>query len=255
MTIVSFPPQTTVDYPESDGKPMAETMKHILVITYLLNVLMAWFRDRADMYVGGNNIIYYVEGLPKKFFAPDVYLIPGLDKTLRRVLKLWEIKRAPAVIFEITSRSTWEDDLGDKMELYAQLGVREYFVYDVEHEELEPPLRGFRLVGSEYEPMQPDHDGRIYSVEMQLELQEIDGTLRLINPRTGEILKTYTESEEARQEAEELAREAEESAREAEESAREAEIRAAQEHQARLKAEAEAARLRAELEKLRGKQN
>ncbi|MBI4675677.1 MAG: Uma2 family endonuclease [Chloroflexi bacterium] len=241
MTIVSFPPQTMVEYPESDGKPMAETMKHILVITYLLNVLMAWFRDRADMYVGGNNLIYYVEGFPKKFFAPDVYLIPGLDKTPRRVLKLWEIKRAPAVIFEITSRATWEDDLGDKMELYAQLGVREYFVYDVEHEELEPPLRGFRLAGFEYEPMQPDPDGRIYSAELQLQLQEIDGTLRLINPRTGEILKTYTESEEARQEAEELAHEAG--------------IRADQEYQARLEAEAEAARLRAELEKLRGKQD
>lgn len=265
MTIVPFPPVTTIEYPESDGKPMAETMNHILVITYLLDVLMAWFRDRADMYVGGNNLIYYVEGFPKKFFAPDVYLIPGLDKRPRRVLKLWEIKRAPVVIFEITSRATWEADLGEKMDLYAQLGVREYFVYDVEHEELEPPLQGFRLVSSEYEPMQPDAHGKLYSAEMQLELQEIDDTLRLINPRTGEILKTYVESEQARakaeeqaheaeeqaRKAEEQAREAEEQAREAEEQTREAELRAQQEHQARLAAEAEAARLRAELERLR----
>ena len=92
--------------------------------------------------------------------------------------------------------------------------------------------------------MQPDNEGRLYSREMQLALQEIKGTLRLINPRTGEILKTYTESEEARAGAEEQVREAEEQVREAE-------IRAAQEHQARLAAEAEAARLRAELEKLR----
>lgn len=220
MTIVPFPPQTEVHYPESDGKPMAETLNHILVITYLLDVLMTWFRDQKDMYVGANNLIYYEQGFPKASFAPDVYLIPGLDKTPRRVFKLWEEKRAPAVIFEITSRATWEEDLGDKLELYARLGVPEYFVYDVEHEELDPPLRGFRLVGGDYEPMLADEEGKLYSREMQLALQEIDGTLRLVNPRSGEVLKTYSENAEAR-----------------------------------IAAEQEIVRLRAELDKLRGNQS
>lgn len=227
MTIVPFPPQTQIHYPESDGKPMAETMNHILVITYLLDVLMAWFKDRADMYVGGNNMIYFAEGFPKLSFAPDVYLIPGLDKTPRRIIKLWEEKNAPSVIFEITSRATWEVDLGDKMDLYAQIGVREYFVYDVEHEELDPPLRGFRLVNNQYERLHANEDGEIYSEEMRLVLQEIDGTLRLINPQTREILKTYAESDAALREAEETAREL----------------------------ESENARLRAELEKLRDKRD
>lgn len=209
---------------------MAETMKHVLVITYLLDALMAWFRDRSDMYVGANNLIYYLEGFPKKFFAPDVYLIPGLDKTPRHVLKLWETKRAPAVIFEITSRETWKDDIGAKMDLYAELGVREYFVYDVEHKELEPPLVGYRLVEDAYVLMPPDENGKLYSAEMQLELQEIDGALRLINPRTGEMLQTYAESQAARAEAEELARIAQERTR---------------------AVEAENARLRAEIETLR----
>lgn len=227
MTIVPFPPQTQIHYPESDGKPMAETMNHILVITYLLDVLMAWFKDRADMYVGGNNMIYFAEGFPKLSFAPDVYLIPGLDKTPRRIIKLWEEKNAPSVIFEITSRATWEVDLGDKMDLYAQIGVREYFVYDVEHEELDPPLRGFRLVNNQYERLHANEDGEIYSEEIRLVLQEIDGTLRLINPQTREILKTYAESDAALREAEETAREL----------------------------ESENARLRAELEKLRDKRD
>lgn len=227
MTIVPFPPQTQIHYPESDGKPMAETMNHILVITYLLDVLMAWFKDRADMYVGGNNMIYFAEGFPKLSFAPDVYLIPGLDKTPRRIIKLWEEKNAPSVIFEITSRATWEVDLGDKMDLYAQIGVREYFVYDAEHEELDPPLRGFRLVNNQYERLHANEDGEIYSEEMRLVLQEIDGTLRLINPQTREILKTYAESDAALREAEETAREL----------------------------ESENARLRAELEKLRDKRD
>lgn len=227
MTIVPFPPQTQIHYPESDGKPMAERMNHILVITYLLDVLMAWFKDRADMYVGGNNMIYFAEGFPKLSFVPDVYLIPGLDKTPRRIIKLWEEKNAPSVIFEITSRATWEVDLGDKMDLYAQIGVREYFVYDVEHEELDPPLRGFRLVNNQYERLHANEDGEIYSEEIRLVLQEIDGTLRLINPQTREILKTYAESDAALREAEETAREL----------------------------ESDNARLRAELEKLRDKRD
>ncbi len=179
------------------------------------------------MYVGGNNMIYFAEGFPKLSFAPDVYLIPGLDKTPRRIIKLWEEKNAPSVIFEITSRATWEVDLGDKMDLYAQIGVREYFVYDVEHEELDPPLRGFRLVNNQYERLHANEDGEIYSEEMRLVLQEIDGTLRLINPQTREILKTYAESDAALREAEETAREL----------------------------ESENARLRAELEKLRDKRD
>jgi Uma2 family endonuclease len=226
MTIVPFPPQTDVYYPESDGKPMAETLKHILVITYLLDALMNWFRDRADMYVGANNLIYDKEGFPKSSFAPDVYLIPGLDKTPRRILKLWEIKRAPAVIFEITSRATYREDLGEKLERYADLGVREYFVYDVEHEELDPPLQGFQLVKGEYEPILPDLYGKLYSHEMQLALQEIQGTLRLVNPQTDGILKTYSEYDDAAREADERVQQVEQ----------------------------ENARLRAELEKLRGKQ-
>lgn len=240
MTIVPFPPQAKVDYPESDGKPMAETLQHILVIIYLLNALMYWFRDRMDMYVGANNLIYYEEGFPNISFAPDVYLIPGLDKTPRRVLKLWQEKRAPAVIFEITSRGTWEQDLGDKLDLYERLGVREYFVYDVEHAELDPVLRGFRLVDETYEAIRPNPAGGLYSEEIKLAVQEMEGTLRLVNPVTNAVLKNYSENQaqvELEQERTQVERE-----------------RAEMERERARAAEEENARLRAEIEKLRGKQ-
>ncbi|MBI4675678.1 MAG: Uma2 family endonuclease [Chloroflexi bacterium] len=240
MAISILAPKTQIYYPETDGKPMAETLQHILVITYLLSALRDYFRNALDVYVGANNLIYYEEGEPSSVFAPDCYVIFGLDKTPRRVYKLWQEKRVPSVTFEITSHSTWMEDLGNKRVLYAKLGVQEYFIYDVEHADLEPPLQGFRLEQGEYVRIVPDEHGRLVSRELGLTLQEIDGTLRLIHPATNEIVLTPDESYEAAREAEEAAREAEQAAREAE-----AHTRAV---------EQENARLRAELEKLRGKQ-
>ena len=240
MAIASFETKTEIYYPETDGKPMAETLQHILVITYLLSALRDFFRNAADVYVGANNLIYYKEGDVSASFAPDCYVIFGLDKTPRRVYKLWQEQRAPSVIFEITSQSTWMDDLGNKRVLYARLGVQEYFIYDVEHAELEPSLQGFRLEHGEYARIAPDAQGRLVSRELGLALQEIDDTLRLIHLDTYQIVLTPDENYQAAREAEELAREAEEQAREAEAHARAAEL--------------ENERLRAEIEKLRGKQ-
>lgn len=194
MTPVPFPPQTLVDYPESDGQPIGESLQHVLVITHLLSALTHRFRNHSDVYVGANNLIYYVEGFPNFSFAPDVYVIPGMDKTPRNVLKLWQEQVSPSVIIEITSSATWTQDLGDKKDLYKRLGVREYFIYDVLHEALAPALRSYRLVNSGYEPIAPDSKDRFYSTELQLRLQEIEGTLRLVNPDTDEILKNYIET-------------------------------------------------------------
>jgi Uma2 family endonuclease len=234
MAIASLEPKTDIYYPETDGKPMAETLQHILVITYLLSALRDFFRNAPDVYVGANNLIYYEEGNPNAFFAPDVYVIFGLDKTPRRVYKLWQEKRAPSVIFEITSHSTWMEDLGNKRVLYAKLGVQEYFLYDLEHTDLDPPLQGFYLERGEYVRIAPDAQGRLESRALGLRLQEIDNTLRLIHPATNEIILTPDENYQA--------------ARDAEQAARKAEARA-------RALETENARLRAELAKLRGKQD
>ncbi len=68
-----------------------------------------------------------------------------------------------------------------------------------------------------------------------------DETLRLFDPGTNQVIATPAENYQT--------------TREALEEAREAELRAEQEHQARVAAEVEVARLRAEIEKLRGKQD
>ena len=140
-----------VVYPETDGKPMGETDVHIDALIYLREALKDHFREAPQVYVAGNMLLYYEEGNPAACVAPDVFVVQGVAKHERRIYKLWEEGQPPAVVFEITSRSTRLEDLGTKRALYAMLGVQEYFLYDPLGEYLRPPLQGYRLQEGEYQ--------------------------------------------------------------------------------------------------------
>lgn len=220
-----------VFYPESDGQPMGETDYHINVLIYLREALQDYFRDEPQIYIGSDMFIYYEEGNPAAVVAPDVFVVPGVSAHYRRIYKLWEEGRPPAVIFEITSKSSRLDDLGSKRALYAMWGVSEYYLFDPEGDYLEPRLWAYRL---EADQPVPDYtrvmDSVIHSPILGLDLFVEGDLLRLRDPDTGEKLLS---SQEAR------------AARRAEAEARRAEA------EARRAAEEEAARLRAELEQLK----
>jgi Uma2 family endonuclease len=225
-------------YPETDGKPMAETDVHIDVLIYLREALRDYFREAPQVYVAGNMLLYYEEGNPAAYVAPDVFVVQGVAKGERRTYRLWEEGQPPAVVFEITSRGARLEDLGTKRALYAMLGVREYFVYDPLGEYLQPPLQGYQLQEGEYQRMPPGGEGELASHGLGLELRVEEGRLRLVNRATGERLLTPAEAQAARR-AETAARQAEAAARQAEAAARRA-------------AEAEVERLQAELARRRG---
>jgi Uma2 family endonuclease len=214
MAVADLKTPAAIRYPETDGKPMGETDIHIAQIIDLLFALTRYFREDPRVYVAADLLLYYVEGDPKEFVVPDVFVVRGVPKGERRIYKLWEEGRAPDVVFEITSASTRREDLGTKRVLYADLGVKEYFVFDPTGEDLRPPLRAFRLSGSEYQPLKEP----VFSEVLGLELQIVDEHLRLFDPRTGKRLLTPAEADAAREAA-----------------------------------EAEVERLRAELEKLKGR--
>ena len=51
-----------VYYPESDGKPMAETDLHRDLMSDLIQSAKYRFRSTPDVYVSGNLLVYFVEG-------------------------------------------------------------------------------------------------------------------------------------------------------------------------------------------------
>jgi Uma2 family endonuclease len=141
-------------YPETDGKPMAESDLHRERMYALIHLLQRYFAGQ-QVYVSGNLLIYYEEGNPRKSVAPDCFVVWGVEPHFRRVYKLWEEGERPQVVFEVSSKSTQREDLTTKMRLYAGLGVEEYYIYDPTAEYLDPPLAAFRLVGGGYVPMEP----------------------------------------------------------------------------------------------------
>ncbi len=180
-----------IEYPESDGQPMVETDVHYREFTGLRFALETHFRDDAQVYVGANMMLYYVEGDPHQVVAPDVFVVLGIPKGERRTYKTWVEGKVPDVVFELTSRSTRQDDLRDKRVLYEGLGVQEYFLFDPLDEYLEPPLMGFWLQEGYYAPLiperAPDGELRLPSRVLGLELHVRDGQLRLADPATGQL--------------------------------------------------------------------
>ena len=182
----------------------------------------------------------------------------GFAPRNRRIYKIWVEGKSPDVVIETTSRKTRRKDTADKPQLYARLGVKEYFLFDPHQEYLDPPLQGHRLVGGGYEQIEPDEAGALVSQELGMRLSIGEGHLQFVRLDTGQRLLTREDAptvkrkpasvkrKPAQREAEARQREAEARQREAEARQREAE-RADREAQARLAAEAEVARLRAEL--------
>ncbi len=228
-----------VVYPTRDGRPMGETDKHRELMAYLIAALKVHFLGQSDVYVSGNNFVFWEEGHPKSRVSPDAYVVYGAEDRLRDSYMSWkEGGLLPSVVVEITSRSTQSEDVETKLPLYEQtLKIPEYFLFDPTGGYLKPRLQAYRLQDGRYVRLEPKN-GRLHSEQLRLDFVQIGEALRLYNPATGEFLPTPQEQAE-RTEAE--ARRAEQEARRAE-----AEAERAQD------AEAEVLRLRAEIEALKG---
>jgi Uma2 family endonuclease len=167
---------------------MAETDLHRDEMVDLIHALRRRYREAPGVYVTGNLFFYYVQGNPRAVVAPDVFLVKGVPKEQRRTYKLWEEGHVPALVIEITSDSTRDEDLSRKKLCYEGLGVEEYFLHDPYQDYLRPALQGFRLVDGRYQGIEPELGGSLRSLTTGL-LLRIEGLrLRLVDGRTGEPL-------------------------------------------------------------------
>ena len=183
---------TTANYPESDGKPMGESDEHREEMVRLMQLLGRFYAGRP-VYVSGNLLVFYEQGDPKKFIVPDVFVVKGIDPGNRRIYKIWFERKPPDAIIEITSRKTKKKDTVTKPALYGQLGVPEYFLFDLTRDYLEPPLQGHRLIGGRYEPIAADAQGGLVSEQLGLRLHADDRHLMLYRLDTGQRLLTAEE--------------------------------------------------------------
>ena len=236
----------TIDYPSSDGERMAETDFQYIPLTNTVSALRVRYHDRPDVYVAGDMLIYYRINRSDLSIAPDVYAVFGAAGNHPRDSWLvWREGKAPDFVMEIASQSTWRRDVAEKRDIYAGMGVSEYWRFDPTGRFFTPALVGERLVDGAYQqlPVVADDAGilRGYSTIFELDICVRPGLdLRLFDPATSQWLPTHLESEAGRLAAE-AGRLAAEAARQAAETALQA-------------SEAENARLREQLAQLRQQQ-
>ena len=131
-----------IEYPESDGEPMAENTEQYDWITLIEEGLDDVFRDDPNVFVAADLFWYPVQGNNKIRRAPDVMVAIGRPRGRRGAYLQWrEAGIAPQVVFEILSPGNRGAELAFKFQFYETYGVEEYYVYDPDDNTLEGWLR------------------------------------------------------------------------------------------------------------------
>jgi Uma2 family endonuclease len=239
MNIQTKPPVPLddIEYPESDGKPMAENTLQFLWITYLKENFDYLFRDRADVFVAGDLLWYPVQGNNVLCTAPDTMIAFGRPKGHRGSYMQWvEGHVAPQVVWEVLSPGNRAGELADKFDFYEQYGIEEYYQYDPDRGE----LRGWLRADDRLRPIATIRGWISPRTGVRLDLQGDD--LVIVDP-AGNRFKTYEEvrTEDEQERAARLA---------AEKDCREMETSQTRAEQERKEAEARAERLAAKLRAL-----
>ncbi len=182
-----------LDYPTSDGRPMAETDTHRELMIDTIGMLQDYYASEPMVYVSGNLLVFYERGDRLRHVSPDTFVVKGVPKHNRDYYLIWEEGHNPDVVFEFTSKTTHREDSDFKFELYEKrLKVREYFLFDPFGDYLNPQFRGYRLRADKYAPIRAVK-GRLPSQVLGLHVEQVGAALRFYHPASGQYLPTRAE--------------------------------------------------------------
>ncbi|HEX4964363.1 MAG TPA: Uma2 family endonuclease [Thermoanaerobaculia bacterium] len=217
--------------PELGDETLVQGGPHAKFSVGLFELLERHFEDDTGVLVTFDmKMIWGIPGILNP--APDVAVIQGAqDKDeARQVFDVAREGTRPCLVIEVVSpqyEETRRNDYEKKVEIYERAGIPEYVIVEPVFVRGLPvrQLTGYRLgPKGRYQPIRPDAEGRLLSetTDLLFGMAE-DRSLVVIDARTGERLLRPSQIAAAQEAAEERAR----------------------------VAEAEAAHLRAELDRLR----
>jgi Uma2 family endonuclease len=233
---IPLTPEDLLDPQPGDEIPQSDP--HAQVVTTLYQMLKRHYEPVQDVVIFFDmKIVWGIPGLPEP--SPDLAILRGLPRREgRSIYKVPEEGVLPCLIIEAVSFSDaamYKNDHEEKVRIYQRAGIPEYLIIDPPFPPNDPlTLTAYRLApDGRYRRIDPDPMGRIHSETTNLFFapSEDGRTVRVGDAGTGEWLLTGSEEQAARKVAEE---------------------RAVREAEGRKAAEAEIARLRAELERLKG---
>ena len=192
-----------VEYPE--GHWIAQSVWHGDAVRLATEALHHQFRDRDDVLVAMELVIYYKRGDNRAWLQPDVQVVFGVGRGgNRRTFKVWEQGKAPDFVLEVASPSTAENDAGHKAREYLGIGVREYWRLDPEGTMMGMPLEGYRARGGRYVRVESvERRGgvayqrsRVLGLELRTGRRNGATVLVIRDPRTGEEFDSALEASE-----------------------------------------------------------
>lgn len=240
------------------GDQWMQGTRHYETAHEIFGLLKHHFESAPDVKVTSDLKHFLDPELPAP--CPDISVIRGIrDKPANRdSFDVAEEDVTPCLILEVVSpldSAIRKTDLDRKVKIYQDAGVPEYVIVDSTLKDPCYRLLGYRLDHhGRYRPIAPDAEGRIFSETTGLWFQiSPDGERVLVFEHpSGRRLLNLEETTDRLLATEEEARAAQERALAAQQEARAAQEKARREKEAREAAEAEIARLKAELERLRG---
>jgi len=232
-----FPSDRPIQYPDSDGQPMADNTLQFRWIVTIKENLELLFANNSDVFVAGDLLWYPVQGNNVIRQAPDAMVVIGRPKGDRGSYQQWKEENiAPQVVFEILSPGNRLKEMARKFKFYDRYGVEEYYVYDPD----DIDLAGWWRSNGEFEIIE-DMDGWV-SPRLGIRFALTLDTLEIYRP-DGDRFLTFVElgqlREQERQRADQERQRADQEHQ-----------RADQERQRAEMAESQADRLRAQLRAL-----
>jgi colicin import membrane protein len=195
------------------------------------------FRDRVARLPGGHFLAgclidWNVPGV--RNHSPDLTVFRDVHQPPAENIGTYRVRRHGgrcALVVEIVSPDTRDNDVVHKLREYHQVRVPQYVLIDQERENGPRTVVGYRYTARGYVRMRPDRHGRVLLKPLGLWLAVEEQQAVCYDAETGERLGDYSQERRAREGAEQQARE---------------------QAEARQRAERRVRQLEAELRRLRG---
>ncbi|MXY46173.1 MAG: Uma2 family endonuclease [Chloroflexi bacterium] len=179
-----------------DPGPLPEGMHQNPTLLYAALALIYRLRELPGVFVDFNTFVYYDRTDRNRRVSPDLYVALGVDADAireRHGYLIWEVGKPPDFVLEIASEGTANYDGAGKRDLYANIGISEYWRYDSTGGDFYGfPLLGERLVDGEYQPFEvhtnEDGDIRSYSPMLDIDIYWGDDRLDVYDPDARKII-------------------------------------------------------------------
>ena len=149
---------------ERESNMMGETTLHFDARASATEVLRRYFKHQGKSVFVASDLHTLYPG--ERAFYPDILVVFDVPDHHRRSWNVLKEGKGLDFALEILSRATKRRDLVEKLNLYAQVGIPEYFIFDPDTLK----LRGYHLVKNIYQEIAPK-EGNCFSTILSLQVR------------------------------------------------------------------------------------